>query len=83
MCSYDNPSARRLYIPLQIIYNDVREVVVSPLYHKMRELHIVVKDAAHLPPSHYDRVEGAEEVSKTILDLTRRITDTLRERLNF
>jgi hypothetical protein len=83
LCSYDNPSARRLYIPLQIIYNDIREVIVLPVYHKMRELHIIVKDAAHLPPSHYDRVEGAEEVSKTILDLTRRITDTLRERLNF
>jgi hypothetical protein len=83
LCSYDNPSARRLYIPLQIIYNDIREVVVSPVYHKMRELHIVVRDAAYLPPSHYDNVEGAEEVSKTVLDLTRRITDTLRERLNF
>lgn len=83
MCSYDNPSARRLYIPLQVIYNDIREVVVSPVYRKMRESHIVVKDAAYLSPSHYDSVEGAEEVSNTILDLTRRITDTLRERLNF
>jgi hypothetical protein len=83
LCSYDNPSARKLYVPLQILYNDIREVMVSPVYRKMRELHIVMTDAAYLPPSHHDSVEGAEEVSKTILDLTRRITDTLRERLNF
>jgi len=83
LCSYDNPSARRLYIPIQVVYNDVREVVVLPVYRKMHQLYIVVKDAAYLPPSHYDSVEGAEEVSKTILDLTGRITDTLRERLGF
>jgi hypothetical protein len=49
----------------------------------MRELHIVVKDAAHMLPSHYETVEGAEEVGKTILDLTRRITAILQDRLNF
>jgi hypothetical protein len=82
-CSYDDPSARRLYIPLQVIYNDIREVAVSLVYRKMRELHIIVRDAAHLPPSHYDRVEGAEGVSKTILDLTSGITDILRETPDF
>jgi hypothetical protein len=83
LCSYDNAIAKRLFITLQVIFNDIREVVVSPAYHRMRELHIVVKDAALVPLSHYDdRVEGAEEVSKTILDLTRRVTDTLQKSLN-
>ena len=67
---------------LQIIFNDIREVVVSLAYRRMRELHIVVKDAALVPLSHYDRVEGAKEVSETILDLTRRITDTLQKSLS-
>ena len=82
-CSYDNVVARKLYTALQIIFNDIREVVVSPVYCKMRRLHIVVKDVAFVPPSYYDAVEGAEEVSKTILDLTRRIMGVLSESLGF
>jgi hypothetical protein len=49
----------------------------------MRELHIVVKDVALVPLSHYDAVEGSEEISKTILDLIRRIIGVLQERLSF
>lgn len=82
-CSYDNAVARKLRTALQIIFNDIREVVVSPVYGKMRELHIVVKDVAFVPVSHYDAVEGAEEVSKNILDLTRRTIGLLQESLSF
>src|SRR5690349_20193422 len=80
LCSYDNPLARKLYTTLQVIFNDIRDIVVSPVYHKMRKLHVTIKDVALVPPSHYDAVEGAEEVSKTILDLTRRIMGILQER---
>jgi len=82
-CSYDNPVARNLYITLQIAFNDIRDVIVSPVYRKMRELHVVVKDVALVPLSHYDAVEGAEEVSKSILDLTERIIGVLQESLGF
>jgi hypothetical protein len=82
-CSYDNPVARKLYITLQIIFNDIREVGASPIYRRMRDLNIVVKDEAHVPPSHYDAVEGAEEVSRAIVDLTRRIMGVLQESLSF
>lgn len=75
--------ARKLYITLQIIFNDIREVAVSPVYRMMRELEIVVKDVALVPLSHYDAVEGAEEVSKTILDIARRIMGVLQESLSF
>jgi hypothetical protein len=63
--------ARKLYVQLQIIFNDIREILVSPVYRTMREMHIVVKDVALVPLLHYSAVEGAEEVSKTILDITR------------
>jgi hypothetical protein len=82
-CSYENAVARKLYITLQIIFNDIREVTVSPVYRMMRELHIVVKDVALVPLSHYNAVEGAEEVGKTILDIARRIMGVLQESLSF
>jgi hypothetical protein len=83
LCSHDNAIARQLYIPLQIVFNDIREVMVSPVYRKIRDMHIVIKDEALVPPSYYDEVEGAKEVSRIILDLTRRINNVLRERLEF
>jgi len=82
-CSYDNTIARKLYTILQIIFNDIREVMVSPVYCTMRELHIVVKDVTLVALSHYDAVKGAKEVSETILDLTRRVMDVLQEALRF
>jgi hypothetical protein len=74
--------ARKLYVRLQIISNDIREIVVSPVYRTMREMHIVVKDVALVPLSHYCAVEGAKEVSKTILDITRSSMDLLQERIS-
>lgn len=70
-CSYNNTIATRLHSQLQIILNDIREVIVSPVYGAMCEMGIVVKDRALLPFSHYDAVEGAEEISRTILGITR------------
>lgn len=83
LCSYDNAIAKELYTPLQIVFNDIREVAVSPVYRTMRDMNIVVKDVALVPLSHYDAVEGAEEVIRTILDLTRRIMGILQESLSF
>jgi hypothetical protein len=74
LCSYDNAVARKLYATLQIIFNDLRETVISPVHHRMLELHIVVKDVALVAPSSYDAVEGAGELSNNIVDLVRRIT---------
>jgi hypothetical protein len=81
LCSYDNDTARKLYVPLQIIFNDIREVVASPVYRTMRELHIVVKDGTLIPPSPYHEVEGAGEIRATILEITRRIMGVLQESL--
>jgi hypothetical protein len=74
--------ARNLYVRLQIISNDIREILVSPVYRTMREMHMVVKDVAVVPLSHCYAVEGAEEVSKTILDITRSSMDLLQERIS-
>jgi hypothetical protein len=81
MCSYDNAMARKLYIRLQIIFNDIREISVSPVYRTMRDMHVVVQDVALVPFSHHYAVEGVEEVSKTIVDITRSSMDLLQERI--
>ena len=83
LCSYDNGVARNLYITLQILFNDIREIVVSPVYYRMRELHLAITDVALVQPSRYDAVKGAAEVSKNIVELTRRIMDVLQEKLSF
>jgi len=81
LCSYDNGMARKLYTTLQIIFNDIREVVVSPAYRTIRELHIVVKDVALVPLPDYNAMEDVAEVVETILDLSRRVMGVLQENL--
>ena len=75
--------ARKLYTPLQSLYNDIREVIVSPVYRTMCDLHLVVKDVALVPQSRYEVVKGNAEVDRAILDITRRIMDVLQESLSF
>ena len=82
-CSNESDIARKLYTTLRVIFNDIREVVVSPVYRTMCELHIPVADVTLVSHSHFNTVEGAREISKTILDLARRIIGVLQERFNF
>ena len=82
LCSYDNTIARELYIQLQILFNDIRETVASPVFRTMREKHAVVKDVAPVPLSNYDAVEGAEEVRKTIVDIARSSMNVLHQSLS-
>jgi hypothetical protein len=44
----------------------------------MRELHLVIRDVGHAPPSYYRAVEGANEISKNGLDLARRVICVLQ-----
>jgi hypothetical protein len=81
LCSYDNNVARKLIVRLQTTFNDIREIVVSPVYRMMREMNMAIKDVAFTSPSHYDAIEGAEEVSKTILDIIRSSMEVLQETL--
>jgi hypothetical protein len=74
--------ARKLCAQLQIIFNDTREIISSPIYRAMREMHIIVKDVALMPLSHHHMIEGAEDVSKTILDITRSSMRVLQERIS-
>jgi hypothetical protein len=82
LCSYNSSTARRLYMRLQIILNDVREVLFSPAYRAMCKLHLVIKDAKLVPPSYYDAVEGATAVSEDTLDLARRVIGILQESID-
>jgi hypothetical protein len=79
LCSFDNVTARKLYAELQIVFNDIREVLVSPVYRRMRDLRITINETAHIQPSHYDPVDGAEDVSKSILDSVRLVMNLLVE----
>ena len=83
LCSYDNFVAKKLYNKLQIIFNDIREVAVSPVYRKMRYARIFVKDPMLVPRSHYDSIVGAEEVSKTIVDSARSILGAIQDAMVF
>jgi len=83
-CSYENDMMTQLYTTLRIIFNDIREIVASSVYRTMRELDFRVVDAAKAP-SHHVAIEGAAngavDVSRTIVDVNRRIIGVLQERL--
>jgi hypothetical protein len=77
-CGYDNALASKLFGQLQIIFNDIRDTTVSPVYREMREKNIVIKDKALERDSDHDAIEGAEEVSQAIVGLTRSCMNMLR-----
>jgi hypothetical protein len=72
-----------LYLTLQIIFNDIREVVVSPVYHAMCEMHLVVKAVTVPPFACYDAVEGASEISRIMLDLAGRTIAVLQDSIDY
>ncbi|KAF2876379.1 hypothetical protein BDV95DRAFT_602369 [Massariosphaeria phaeospora] len=82
-CSYENLTARALYSTLLVIFNDIREIMVSPTYRTMRSLDVAVKEVALAPPSDLEAIEGAVETSKNMLDVARRVMCVLREKLSF
>jgi hypothetical protein len=82
LCSYNSTTARTLFTTLQVIFNDVREIVFSPIYRAMCERQLVIKHAARVPETYFDPIKGAKEVSETVLDLAKRVIDLLQENLN-
>lgn len=56
--------------------------MVSPVYRKMCEMHIAVRNVALMSLLHHDTVEGAAEIGRTIVDTTRRTMDVLQQKLN-
>lgn len=54
----------------------------AAVYRKMREMDIAVRYVALMSLLHHDTVEGAAEVSRTIIDTARRIMDVLQRRLS-
>jgi hypothetical protein len=82
-CSFDNALAKILYVKLQVIYNDIREALVSPAYREMCQTGTLVRDAALVPRSEFGSVEGTMDISRTMVDLNERILKVLCESLNF
>ncbi|KAH7060964.1 hypothetical protein BKA63DRAFT_225024 [Paraphoma chrysanthemicola] len=78
-CSYDNSVAKKLCGPLQIIFNDIREITVSPVYRELRKKNDVIEDSALKPHVHYDGIEDAEKVIHAIWGTTRSCIGILRE----
>jgi hypothetical protein len=82
LCSYNSGTARMLFTTLQIIFNEIREIVISPIYRTMRDSRLVIKDVAVVPASYYDAIEGARDVSQDVLDLARRVVLVLQESIH-
>lgn len=81
LCSYNSTTARTLCTTLQIVFNDVREIVFSPTYRAMCDRQLVIKHAALVPETYFDAVEGARELSETVLDLAERVIDILLDNI--
>jgi hypothetical protein len=83
LCSYNSSVAKKLYTQLQVIFNDIREVMVSPVYRAIRGSHSATKDVALVSLLQYGAVDGAEEVINSVVELTGRIMGVLQESLSF
>jgi hypothetical protein len=83
LCSYDSSTGRKLFTTLQMIFNDIREIVISPVYRAMCELHLVINDMALLSPLYYDEVDGAKDVCEDVLELAKRVINLLQDNMDF
>jgi hypothetical protein len=63
--------AKKLHSQLLIMFNDIREVIMSPVYRAMLERGVTTEDRAFGSFSQYDTAEGAEEISRAILEISR------------
>jgi hypothetical protein len=70
-CSFDNTMAKKLHSQLLIMFNDIREVIMSPVYRAMLGRGITIEGRAVGSFSHYNTAEGAEEMSRAILEISR------------
>jgi len=82
LCSHNSNTARTLYTILQLIFNDIREVIVTPTYRAMRELHLTVTDEVPVSHSHPNATEEMKEMNQSIRDIAERIILVLKDRLN-
>jgi len=81
LCDYDNGKTKQLYTKLQTVFNEIREIAASTAYHHMREPRLFVKEPLLAPSKHCDSIAGAADMNKTIVDVTRKIRDVVREAL--
>jgi hypothetical protein len=83
LCSYNSSTAGTLYSTLQIIFNDIRDIIVSPIYCNLCESDVIVYDTGSVSRSRSEAVEGGKEIDTCIRDLVQRILVVLQQRLSF
>jgi hypothetical protein len=81
LCSSNSSTARVLYTMLQLIYNDVREIVLSATYRSMRDLRLIAHDVAQVPDSYFDVVPGSRQTTIDIRDVALRAILVLQDKL--
>jgi hypothetical protein len=79
LCSYNSDTARTLYLILQVIFNDIREIIVSPANQSIHRAVPVPNDPAETT----QRIEDEEMTSIRDRDLAERVLIMLQQRLNF
>jgi hypothetical protein len=84
LCSYNSSTARSLYSTLQIIFSEIREIIVSPTFRNMRSsLKDVQKTPQNQPRQQSDFGAGFEDTNMRIRDVVERILTVLQQRLSF
>lgn len=83
LCSSGNDIAQKLYTILQLLFNDTREVLASPVYHALRQVRPSIQSIALVSAANLEAVQGAADVCRTVLDLVRRTIGILEEALAF
>lgn len=84
LCSYNSSTAYALYTTLQVIYNDIRETVVSPKYRalEMQQASRMSGLAGLVGQPKYESMAESEEMQKSIKEVIHRVMDVLHKPLD-
>jgi len=75
-CSGHNSTAKTFYRTLQPIFNNLRDLIASPVCDRLREMQVSITAVA----SHHGAVtDGSKETSQEILEVTQRVILLLTE----
>jgi hypothetical protein len=83
LCSYNSSTARELYSTMQVVFNDIRDILVSPHYSQVPISGNTAGDAGGLRQPGIEAEERFQDTSIHVRGLAHRMLDILQQRLNF
>jgi hypothetical protein len=83
LCSFNSSTGRELYSMMQVVFNDIRDILVSPAFDKVSKTFSNISRRTGHIQFNTQPEEGFQETMMHIRDLARRVLNILQQRLDF